>query len=205
MNAPDEVLYRLYAVDGTLLYIGMTGRIKERLRSHAKHRPWWDEVHGCRLERSGSRGALIKAERSAIRAEKPARNVANTKFKTTSSAKRVQSACCLEDVQRDLAQVCEELASSADEVAIAVSDPTTDPVAAFHLADALVTEVQNLSVEVAALRSSIAYKIYEAEHLTLKALASRLGVSVTRAHQLVRAGEAQQPVQDRPLAGGDPS
>ena len=37
-------LYRLYAEDGTLLYVGITNSLKARFTEHRKGKPWWPLV-----------------------------------------------------------------------------------------------------------------------------------------------------------------
>jgi hypothetical protein len=41
------MLYRLFGVDGSLLYVGITINIRNRMYGHACSSPWWNEVgHG---------------------------------------------------------------------------------------------------------------------------------------------------------------
>jgi predicted GIY-YIG superfamily endonuclease len=42
-------LYRLYAADGTLLYVGVTGKLSARFYSHSREKRWWPQVAGMRL------------------------------------------------------------------------------------------------------------------------------------------------------------
>ena len=68
-------LYRLYSIDGALLYIGIAGSWPRRMAEHARQQPWWRDVADLKLEVHPTRAAAETAERDAIRAEKPAHNV----------------------------------------------------------------------------------------------------------------------------------
>ena len=72
------VLYRLYAADGTLLYVGITDQLLERFREHRCHRRWWPEVAGQSFTRYDTRGEAEEAERAAICSEAPVHNVLGT-------------------------------------------------------------------------------------------------------------------------------
>lgn len=70
-----HVLYRFYAADDQLLYIGITADPPVRFRSHGATKRWWAEVANVRLEHHADRDALAVAERDAIRAERPRYNI----------------------------------------------------------------------------------------------------------------------------------
>lgn len=72
----DHVLYRMFAADDALLYVGITLRPVDRLRHHSKDKQWWSEVATIRLESFPSRESLEAAERTAIADESPRYNVA---------------------------------------------------------------------------------------------------------------------------------
>jgi hypothetical protein len=66
-------LYRCWARDGTLLYVGITRRsVAARLAEHMRYSPWWDGV--ARTTSEAVAGDLLTAERDAIRLERPAWN-----------------------------------------------------------------------------------------------------------------------------------
>ena len=72
-------LYRLYADDDRLLYVGVSGNLVERLRKHS-HRPphgkaWYGQVAYCTVEAFPSMGLALNAEREAIRVERPLYNI----------------------------------------------------------------------------------------------------------------------------------
>lgn len=71
----DHALYRFYAEDGSLLYIGITLNVASRFRDHAHGKPWWTSVHRIELEHYDDRDSVLVAETAAIRAEHPRYNV----------------------------------------------------------------------------------------------------------------------------------
>lgn len=70
----SAVLYRHYASDGTLLYVGASLRVLDRLQEHKSRSSWYDLVLNIRLERHPSIDAAKEAERIAIRDEHPVHN-----------------------------------------------------------------------------------------------------------------------------------
>lgn len=68
-------LYRFYAADDTLLYVGLTINPGQRLTNHARKKEWWSNVAEIRLEQHDSHADLVAAEREAIKVEKPLHNV----------------------------------------------------------------------------------------------------------------------------------
>lgn len=70
-----HVLYRFYAADGTLLYVGITCNVSTRWTTHARKRDWWVDVASCTLEHFPDRESVLAAERSAILTERPTWNV----------------------------------------------------------------------------------------------------------------------------------
>jgi hypothetical protein len=65
-------LYRLWAEDGRLLYVGVSTRLRARLRVH--HKRWGDLIHHATWEAHDSERAMLEAERQAVRDEDPALN-----------------------------------------------------------------------------------------------------------------------------------
>jgi DNA-binding GntR family transcriptional regulator/predicted GIY-YIG superfamily endonuclease len=76
MSEPPErtALYRLYDADDKLLYVGITGDVKARMKQHAADKHWWGDVAIDRVEWLDSREIALEAEREAIRAERPRYN-----------------------------------------------------------------------------------------------------------------------------------
>jgi predicted GIY-YIG superfamily endonuclease len=68
-------LYRHYAADGTLLYVGISLCAVARLRQHKKKKaPWVDDIALILVEGHPSKRSALGAEASAIRKERPAHN-----------------------------------------------------------------------------------------------------------------------------------
>lgn len=68
-------LYRLWAEDDRLLYVGVSTRLRARLRSH--RRKLGDLIHRVTWEEHPDAVAMLAAEREAIREEYPALNKAS--------------------------------------------------------------------------------------------------------------------------------
>lgn len=68
-------LYRFYAADDALLYIGLTVNPGQRFTNHAHKKEWWVDVAKVTLEQHPDYPALVVAEREAIQAEKPLHNI----------------------------------------------------------------------------------------------------------------------------------
>lgn len=68
-------VYRLFATDGALLYVGITYDPKVRLSSHRIRKPWWPEAHDAELEWFDSRTLARHQESKAIAWESPRHNV----------------------------------------------------------------------------------------------------------------------------------
>jgi predicted GIY-YIG superfamily endonuclease len=73
-TASAYFVYRLYAADRTLLYIGSTNNLLERLGNHAREKPWASRVVLVRTEAFTERSVALAAEREAVRLEKPRHN-----------------------------------------------------------------------------------------------------------------------------------
>lgn len=71
-------LYRLFAADDTLLYVGVSSHIEARWKKHAALKWWWPEVARKTVEWLESRDAAEAAELEAIRTERPVHNVARS-------------------------------------------------------------------------------------------------------------------------------
>jgi DNA-binding GntR family transcriptional regulator len=75
---PDNhrtALYRLFATDGDLLYVGITNNPKVRWSQHAAFKSWWPNVVSKTVEWFDSREAAADAEVKAILSEGPAHNI----------------------------------------------------------------------------------------------------------------------------------
>jgi hypothetical protein len=67
-------VYRCFATDGRLLYVGSTVNRSRRMSAHAGKSPWWGEVADVRIERHPDIVIARAIERAAIRAEAPTYN-----------------------------------------------------------------------------------------------------------------------------------
>lgn len=65
------ILYRQYDSDDNLLYIGISLTVFERISQHKVQSEWFHRICKITLERFKSREQLCKAEKAAIRKEKP--------------------------------------------------------------------------------------------------------------------------------------
>lgn len=72
-------LYRFFSRSGQLLYVGITNDWSSRLRQHRLGKPWYREAVRVELNVYPSRDAADKAERFAIRHERPLHNVTHNR------------------------------------------------------------------------------------------------------------------------------
>jgi excinuclease UvrABC nuclease subunit len=77
LNGTTRVgLYRMWANDVDLLYIGISRNVVERWRTHRRTAAWWHDVSTITLEVYRDRYAAECAEKAAIRADRPFFNIA---------------------------------------------------------------------------------------------------------------------------------
>jgi hypothetical protein len=62
-------VYRFFAEDGRLLYVGFTNCLQARLRQHELARIWWSEVHSITSESFATEKAARLAEYQALTTE----------------------------------------------------------------------------------------------------------------------------------------
>jgi len=76
----EHQLYRLWAADGTLLYIGVSCSAVGRISQHINGTRWWLDVSRVTIENLGNitRATAITREINAIRREKPLHNIVGT-------------------------------------------------------------------------------------------------------------------------------
>jgi hypothetical protein len=74
----QTALYRLYAADDALFYIGVAALFGVRWHAHARTQPWWPEVHHQTVHWYASREDALLAEKIAIREEAPIFNIQNS-------------------------------------------------------------------------------------------------------------------------------
>jgi predicted GIY-YIG superfamily endonuclease len=69
-------LYRCFDADGRLLYVGISVTTR-RFGQHRNGKGWWRDVQRVELEHFKSRKTAERAERDAIRLERPAYNLSH--------------------------------------------------------------------------------------------------------------------------------
>jgi hypothetical protein len=83
------VLYRFYAADGALLYVGITRTWDRRMRHHAL-KPWWPDVATTTKKIYRTRLAAARAEHAAITRENPRLNVARLSLEAHLRSARIR-------------------------------------------------------------------------------------------------------------------
>lgn len=68
-------LYRHFADNGSLLYVGISLSWPARTKAHASGSRWFDQVTKVEIEHFPTREAALDAEREAIKRERPAFNI----------------------------------------------------------------------------------------------------------------------------------
>lgn len=69
----ETIVYRFYAEDGRLLYVGITEEVAKRFLRHSE-RLWWPEALTVRLEVYAARSEALAVEAHAISNEAPVHN-----------------------------------------------------------------------------------------------------------------------------------
>lgn len=75
MPQDRTAVYRLFAQDRTLLYVGVAQDVGKRWREHAADKPWWTEVRRQIVDWYDTREEALSVEVDAIRDERPVYNV----------------------------------------------------------------------------------------------------------------------------------
>lgn len=68
-------LYRHFAADGALLYVGISLSAVHRLSGHKDHSHWFGDITRVEIQSFESRAAALAAERVAVKEEKPRHNI----------------------------------------------------------------------------------------------------------------------------------
>lgn len=79
MNDNAQV-YVLRAADGTVLYVGASGDLTQRLRQHRYTKSWWPQVASVTASPVYEKAAALSAERTLIDALSPLHNVASRAY-----------------------------------------------------------------------------------------------------------------------------
>jgi predicted GIY-YIG superfamily endonuclease len=72
-------LYRHFATDGALLYVGVSLSWPARTKAHAKGSHWFEQVSRVEIERFRTRDEALAAEREAIKRERPKFNIVHNR------------------------------------------------------------------------------------------------------------------------------
>lgn len=72
-------LYRHFAADGSLLYVGISMSWPTRTKAHVRDSRWFDLVARVEIERFPTREDALEAERVAIKTERPQFNIIHNK------------------------------------------------------------------------------------------------------------------------------
>ena len=67
----NNTLYRFYAADGRLLYVGQTADPGKRFAKHSVTHAWWRAVDKITLEHYTTPALVKEAERQAIERDRP--------------------------------------------------------------------------------------------------------------------------------------
>lgn len=70
-----HALYRYFADDGALLYVGITNDMSRRMGQHADRKDWWSEVRGVTVDWYPDRPSVLAAEARAVNVEQPRHNI----------------------------------------------------------------------------------------------------------------------------------
>lgn len=81
-------LYRIFAAEGRLLYVGVSYLPDRRLEQHAATKFWWTEVGEVEVEWFANRDEAEAAERDAIHHENPEHNIARPWYWKPTRTKR---------------------------------------------------------------------------------------------------------------------
>jgi hypothetical protein len=81
------MVYRMFAADGALLYVGRTVNFSQRRQDH-RLKPWWPAVASITKEWHPTAAAAALAELRAIRSELPLHNIRNRPILASCSPNR---------------------------------------------------------------------------------------------------------------------
>lgn len=79
LDEQPHFLYRWFAPDGDLLYIGISNDLARRTGQHVADKPWMTPGVRCEAESYPNRAAVLAAEERAIYAENPRHNVVHNR------------------------------------------------------------------------------------------------------------------------------
>ncbi len=71
----STALYRHFANDGALLYVGVSLSWPARTKAHSRNAQWFNQVARVEIEHFPTRDEALEAERAAIKSEHPKHNI----------------------------------------------------------------------------------------------------------------------------------
>ncbi|MFF0409153.1 hypothetical protein ACFYUY_01790 [Kitasatospora sp. NPDC004745] len=83
---PETALYRFFDARKRLLYVGVSGQLRERWPKHRRKAPWWSEADFVSVEHWSTEVDALAAERAAIAAEQPLFNKRSARRQTESTS-----------------------------------------------------------------------------------------------------------------------
>lgn len=211
MSEGDYALYRYFDGADTLLYIGKSGKLAARTAVHVARSRWMQFAVRSSIERHPGAGALAAAERAAIKTEAP---VFNRQHNDTPEA-RERLRAYLEKAGRldllpadrerpvrrwlpgpgaseDLLREIAAIRAAFDRIGAAfLSSP--DAAQAFRDASTVGNLGKEMGSEIAELRGHLAGRLVDAGSLSIAEMAQVLGISRSRAYQLVSSGQRKAP------------
>ena len=104
LDDKPTALYRLYAEDGTLLYIGISHQPEARFGQHSDSKEWWPQVVRREVEWFADRPAAAAAEVVAIRTEDPEHNGTYSPRRSRKSIRHVVAEDGVEEISMTLAR-----------------------------------------------------------------------------------------------------
>ena len=75
-----HIVYRMFATNGDLLYVGKTHSFETRLAQHQAKQPWFEDVETITLEHCINGAEASVVEEAAIRTERPLYNTQYTEL-----------------------------------------------------------------------------------------------------------------------------
>lgn len=70
-----HAMYRFYDAAGDLLYVGISWSVAQRMASHRRDKPWWQDIVTVKIEWFPNRTEVLVAEGTAIQDENPKYNL----------------------------------------------------------------------------------------------------------------------------------
>jgi hypothetical protein len=170
-------VYRLYAGDDALLYVGRTISPVSRFRQHAIGKPWWPEVVHKEITWHPTRRGAVDAEAIAIRTENPRYNRMTPGVTPPVLAPGpIRPLEALTEFGTAVTAYLGQLREGGD-------------YASFVLATECGSMMKSVEAIAADLRAEMARRAMREHNLSLAGVAELLGISKARAKQLVDHAE----------------